>query len=52
MDPAPRSAGAGSAVPARRPLVEHGTVLGGQAAGGLTAEDRAVLDEWAPGWDG
>lgn len=23
-----------------------------EAAGGLTAEDRAVLDEWAPGWDG
>jgi hypothetical protein len=22
-----------------------------EAAGGLTVEDRAVLDEWAPGWD-
>ena len=22
-----------------------------EAAGGLTAEDRDVLDEWAPGWD-
>ena len=23
-----------------------------EAAGGLTDEDRAVLEEWAPGWDG